>query len=286
MKKIKNNPHLTAIKRTRISFPTNWLMKNNLFIGKILDFGCGLGFDVKFLSSKGFKITGYDNYYHPKYPTERFDTIICNYVLNILEPYQQTEVLLQISQLLKPNGKAYFAVRRNIKNEGFRMHYIHKQYTYQSNIILPFKSIFRNKICEIYEYQHFNQIVKQNINDCIFCNLDKEVEFLCETDTTIAFFDKFPVNKGHTLIIPKQHIENYFDLSFYEQQDLWFTVNYCKEALAKLFNPDGFNIGINIGKDAGQSIFHTHIHLIPRYKGDVENPKGGVRGVIPNKQNY
>ena len=85
---------------------------------------------------------------------------------------------------------------------------------------------------------------------------------------------------------PNTNIENYFDLSFYEQQDLWFTVNYCKEALAKLFNPDGFNIGINIGKDAGQSIFHTHIHLIPRYKGDVENPKGGVRGVIPNKQNY
>ena len=70
------------------------------------------------------------------------------------------------------------------------------------------------------------------------------------------------------------------------QQDLWFTVNYCKKVLTKLFNPDGFNIGINIGKDAGQSIFHTHIHLIPRYKGDVENPKGGVRGVIPNKQNY
>lgn len=100
------------------------------------------------------------------------------------------------------------------------------------------------------------------------------------------FFDKFPVNKGHILVIPERHIENYFELSIREQQALWLVINHCKEKLTKHFNPDGFNIGINIGEYAGQSIFHSHIHLIPRYKGDVENPRGGVRGAIPEKQNY
>lgn len=168
--------------------------------------------------------------------------------MNVLEPYQQTEVLMQISQLLKPNGKAYFAVRRDIKYKGFRMHHIHKKTTYQCNVILPFKSIFQNENCEIYEYQHFNQVEKQNSNDCVFCNLSKDVEIVCETATVVAFFDKFPVNKGHILIIPKRHIENYFELSIREQQALWLVINHCKEKLTKHFNPDGFNIGINIGE--------------------------------------
>ena len=78
----------------------------------------------------------------------------------------------------------------------------------------------------------------------------------------------------------------YFDLTTREQRALWLLVNHCKKLLAERFHPDGFNVGINVGEAAGQSVFHVHIHLIPRYKGDVENPKGGVRGVIPNKQKY
>lgn len=153
-----------------------------------MDFGCGFGFDVETLEKEGLNIIGYDNFYCPQYPEKQFDTIICNYVLNVLEPYQQTEVLMQISQLLKPNGKAYFAVRRDIKYKGFRMHHIHKKTTYQCNVILPFKSIFQNENCEIYEYQHFNQVEKQNSNDCIFCNLSKDVEIVFETATVVAFF--------------------------------------------------------------------------------------------------
>ena len=79
---------------------------------------------------------------------------------------------------------------------------------------------------------------------------------------------------------------NYFDLSNEEQQDLWHMVNHCKTILEKRFHPDGFNVGINVNQAAGQSVLHVHIHLIPRYKGDVENPKGGVRGVIKEKQMY
>lgn len=285
MKKIKNNPHLTAIERTSMSFPTRLLKERKLLIGDILDFGCGFGFDTDDLQKSGYNIVGYDNYYRPELPKKRFDTIICNYVLNVLEPNEQAEVLMSVSELLKPTGKAYFAVRRDLKSEGFRTHYVHKQPTYQSNVILPYKSLFQNESCEIYEYQHFNQI-KKEIYECPFCNLNPQIELISEIATAVAFLDSFPVNQGHTLIIPKRHTANYFDLSIHEQRALWLLVNRCKSIIEKRFNPDGFNVGINVNEAAGQSVFHVHIHLIPRYNGDVENPRGGVRGVIPNKQNY
>ena len=290
MKETKNNPHLTAKERTSISFPTRWLKQNNLLKGEILDFGCGFGFDTDELQKEGFDIVGYDNYYRPEYPTKRFDTIICNYVLNVLEPKEQAEVLMEVSELLKPTGTAYFTVRRDLKSEGFRIHYVHKQPTYQCNVVLPYKSVFLNENCEIYEYKHFNRTNYKKqyelFSSCPFCKLNSKVELVCETAKAVAFFDGYPVNKGHTLIIPKHHVANYFDLSDEEQQDLWSMVNHCKAILEKRFYPDGFNVGINVNEAAGQSVFHVHVHLIPRYKGDVENPKGGVRGVIKDKQKY
>ncbi|MCR5456013.1 MAG: HIT domain-containing protein [Bacteroidales bacterium] len=290
MKKTKNNPHLTAKERTTISFPTRWLKQNNCLKGEILDFGCGFGFDTDTLQKEGFDIVGYDNYYRPEYPSKRFDTIICNYVLNVLEPDEQAEVLMSVSELLKPEGKAYFAVRRDLKYEGFRTHFVHKQPTYQCNVILPYKSIFVNDNCEIYEYQHFNKTdFKENYktsDKCPFCKLNPKVEIISETATAVAFLDGYPVSKGHTLIIPKRHVADYFELTVKEQRAIWLLVNRCKKILEDRFHPDGFNVGINVGQAAGQSVFHVHVHIIPRYKGDVENPKGGVRGVIPGKQKY
>ena len=287
---MKNNPHLTAKERTTLSFPTRWLKENNLLKGEILDFGCGFGFDTDELQKEGYSIVGYDNYYRPEYPTKRFYTIICNYVLNVLESKEQAEVLMEVSELLKPTGTAYFTVRRDLKYEGFRTHYVYKQPTYQCNVVLPYKSLFLNENCEIYEYKHFNRNnykeKYESSKGCPFCKLNSKVELVCETATAVAFFDGYPVSKGHTLIIPKRHAANYFDLSDEEQQDLWHMVNHCKTILEKRFHPDGFNVGINVNQAAGQSVFHVHIHLIPRYKGDVENPKGGVRGVIPRKQSY
>ena len=121
---------------------------------------------------------------------------------------------------------------------------------------------------------------------CPFCKLNPKVEIISETASAVAFLDGYPVSKGHTLIIPKRHVADYFDLTVHEQRALWLLVNRCKQILSSRFSPDGFNVGINVGQAAGQSVFHVHIHLIPRYKGDVENPKGGVRGVIPKKQKY
>ena len=288
MENIKSNPynHLTAKEREFLSFPAKKLLQKELLVGEVLDFGCGFGKDVELLRQKGISVAGYDKHYFPQYPSQKFDTIISFYVLNVLLPEEQALVLMEVSQLLKPTGKAYFAVRRDVKYEGFRMHKIHEKPTYQCNVVLKFKSIFLNEHCEIYEYQHYNQLEHSGMELCPFCNPDGERELLLESATAYAMLDKFPVNPGHTLIIPKRHVANYFELSFKEQSACWFMANRAREVLQKRFNPDGFNVGINVGQSAGQTIFHVHIHLIPRYEGDVMEPRGGVRGVIPEKKSY
>lgn len=121
---------------------------------------------------------------------------------------------------------------------------------------------------------------------CPFCHLAEETEIVCETSACIAFYDRYPVSPGHTLIIPKRHVASYFDLTDNERSEMNIMLQSAKKILDKRHHPDGYNIGINVGATAGQTIFHVHMHLIPRYKGDVENPKGGVRGVIPDKQKY
>lgn len=123
-------------------------------------------------------------------------------------------------------------------------------------------------------------------NECPFCILETDRIQLLESEYAFAIFDKYPVSKGHALIIPKVHESDYFKLPFKIQTDCWQLVNNLKELLEKEFNPDGFNVGINVGESAGQTIFHVHIHLIPRYNGDVEDPEGGIRGVIPDRKNY
>lgn len=288
MENLKSNPnsHLTAKERETLSFPAKILLNKNLLVGNVLDFGCGFGSDVKLLQEKGIKIEGYDKYYFSKYPTKQFDTIICFYVLNVLMPEEQAMVLMELSQLIKPTGKVYIAVRRDLQYEGFRKHKIHQKKTYQCNVVLNSKSFFKNENCEIYEYQHYNQIIRRGKTDCPFCNPDSDRELIVESATAYAIYDKYPVNDGHALIIPKRHCEDYFDLTFKEQAACLFMLNKVREIILAKFNPAGFNIGINVGEEAGQTIRHVHIHLIPRYNGDVEQPRGGVRGVIPNKQKY
>ena len=286
MNNLNPNSHLTAIERTSLSYPARLLINKNKMKGKILDFGCGIGKDVELLNSKGYDIKGYDPYYFPTFPTEKFDTILCFYVLNVLLPEEQAEVLMNVSNLLKPNGKAYFAVRRDIHYEGFRVHKVHKKETYQCIIKLGYSSIFKNENCEIYEYQHYTSLHKGNTDLSPFLVGDEIRELIVETATVFSFYDKFPVSKGHALVVPKRLVSNYFELTLKEQMACWIVVNKVKAILQEKYNSDGFNIGININEDAGQTISHCHIHIIPRYKGDVEVPRGGVRGVIPCKKEY
>jgi diadenosine tetraphosphate (Ap4A) HIT family hydrolase len=286
MSQISNRySHLTAKERDALSFPARIVKDRNLLVGEILDFGCGFGKDVEFLKAKGFSISGYDKHYFPDFPQRRFDTIICFYVLNVLLPEEQALVLMEISSVLKPSGRAFFAVRRDLTFEGFRTHKIHQKPTFQTNVVLPFRSIFKNENCEIYEYRHFNQVEKSP-STCPFCNPSSDTELILESALAYSILDKYPVNPGHALIIPKRHVSDYFELSFKEQSSCFFLANEVKKRLQVQFNPDGFNIGINIGEKAGQTVSHVHIHLIPRYPGDVEDPRGGVRGVIPERKLY
>lgn len=280
------NSHLTAKERDSLSFPAKMLLQRNLFAGDVLDFGCGFGSDVKLLQARGVKIEGYDKHYFPEYPSKKYDTILCFYVLNVLMLEEQAMVLMELSQLVKPGGKVYIAVRRDVQFEGFRTHKLHQKKTYQCNVVLNYKSIFKNDSCEIYEYQHYNQLQSTENPECPFCNPDSERTLIVESATAYAIYDKYPVSEGHSLIIPKRHCADYFELSFKEQAACMFMLNKVKEIVASAFNPDGFNIGINVGGEAGQTVNHVHIHLIPRYKGDVIDPRGGVRGVIPDKQKY
>ncbi len=121
---------------------------------------------------------------------------------------------------------------------------------------------------------------------CPFCLVEQEREIIASTSLSLAFFDGFPVSPGHALIIPRRHVASFFDLTEEERQDLLSLLDRVKGIVEERYHPDGYNIGVNVGAAAGQSVFHVHMHLIPRYVGDVQNPKGGVRGVIPAKQKY
>ena len=123
-------------------------------------------------------------------------------------------------------------------------------------------------------------------NPCLFCNIN-QTGYAYENNLAYASYDSYPVTNHHCLIIPKRHIIDYFDLSKDELLACNDLIKIIKnEILVKDHSVKGFNLGTNIGKVSGQSIFHCHFHLIPRREGDVDNPQGGVRSVIPNKQHY
>jgi diadenosine tetraphosphate (Ap4A) HIT family hydrolase len=120
--------------------------------------------------------------------------------------------------------------------------------------------------------------------ECVFCS--NEINVIAETTHAKAFYDKFPVSNGHVLIIPKEHYETYFDLPLFVKNDMFELLDKFKLQLDDELSPSGYNIGINSGVSAGQTVFHCHIHLIPRYDKDMDDPSGGVRAVIPSKQKY
>ena len=128
--------------------------------------------------------------------------------------------------------------------------------------------------------------MKDPNNPCLFCNI-KESSLVEENNLAYVSYDTYPVTDYHCLIIPKRHIKDYFDLT---QEEIVACDQLIKKIKKEIEIKDksvkGFNIGTNSGKVAGQSIMHSHIHLIPRREGDVKNPQGGVRSVIPLKQHY
>lgn len=121
--------------------------------------------------------------------------------------------------------------------------------------------------------------------DCPFCSLPAS-RIVAEDTLTLTIRDGFPVSPGHTLVIPRRHVASLFDASAEEQRAIWDAVRTARTALSSDLRPDGWNIGVNDGAAAGQTVMHVHVHLIPRFAGDVSDPRGGVRHCVIGKGYY
>ena len=120
---------------------------------------------------------------------------------------------------------------------------------------------------------------------CPFCTLPQD-RIVLQSDLALVIRDGFPISQGHTLIIPKRHVGSFFESTDLERDSLLRLIDQAKTALDKEFHPAGYNIGINDGATAGQTVPHLHLHLIPRYLGDSPDPRGGVRWIFPDKAKY
>ena len=124
------------------------------------------------------------------------------------------------------------------------------------------------------------------MKDCFFCQAFENNDYFLENELAFARFDGFPVSKGHLEVIPKRHIKDWWEATDEERMAIFKLIDEAKKIVDEKYHPDAYNIGMNLGEKAGQSIMHLHVHLIPRYDGDVQNPRGGVRGVQCRSKNF
>lgn len=122
--------------------------------------------------------------------------------------------------------------------------------------------------------------------ECPFCTRIARAKIIVGNELAAAIKDAYPVSPGHILIVPRRHIENFLDMTMEEQAAVWALVDPVRRIVEKNRLPDGYNIGVNVGEAAGQTIAHAHLHVIPRYSGDVEDPRGGIRWVIRSQAPY
>jgi diadenosine tetraphosphate (Ap4A) HIT family hydrolase len=121
---------------------------------------------------------------------------------------------------------------------------------------------------------------------CPFCQRLTDGPLVAQNALAAAFLDGYPLNDGHCLIVPRRHEPDFFGLTAEEQAAVWALANEVRRNLQTTRTPDGYNLGLNIGDAAGQTVAHAHVHLIPRYLGDVADPRGGVRWIIPERAPY
>ncbi|ANQ48044.2 methyltransferase domain-containing protein [Flammeovirga sp. MY04] len=215
-KTITHYPELTAIQRDKMSYPTRILMQRGRLNKDILDFGCGHGRDTLELQKSGYCVDKYDKYHHPQFPQKKYDTILCHYVLNVLEKADQSKVLAEVSLLLKQGGKAYFTVRRDVFRPGVRIHKYHQKPTYQCNVVLPFTSFLRTEHCEIYEYTKPSDswLIAETISvAAIWKNnkvqYQKKEAVNARTDKAIALLKEVLGEERSQCFIPKQNTNLY-----------------------------------------------------------------------------
>ncbi len=222
--------HYTAKKRERISFPARWLWENGYLRGRILDLGCGYDKDGETLRSLGLAVDSFDPYYKPETITDQYNTVMCLYVLNVLLPVEQAQVMMEVSRRVAPLGRAYFAVRRDLTHDGYRRNPIYKVETYQCTVVLPWKSIFKNDFVEIYEYVRWDEL-HPKYGDII----KENAHFECETASVVAY--KLYSNSNSRQFFVKSKIEpdNFFKLSLKRQMACWVVVNNICDEIDSVF---------------------------------------------------
>ncbi len=125
------------------------------------------------------------------------------------------------------------------------------------------------------------------MNDpCPLCTASQSRGSVAANDHAVAIFDAFPVNPGHVLIVSRRHVASLFNLEPAEQAALWALLPGVRALLDAQYSPAGYNIGVNVGASAGQTVDHVHVHVIPRYVGDAHDPRGGIRWVLPDRADY
>jgi SAM-dependent methyltransferase len=248
----------TAIARSEPSFPVRYLLRNGYITGRVLDFGCGQGADVRFLHQAGIDITGFDPHYAPESPQGRFDTILCTYVLNVLLALEQTHVLMAISELLAPTGHAYFTVRRDIPRSGFRRHAVRKTKVYQCHAQLPYSSLLRTNHCEIYEYLPLGMLSNTN-PDCMLCCPRDNLSLITESATVYAVHSGQLPDEYHVLVIPKLHEAEIGMLPERINKALEIVATRVQSILAPHLSTESWTMLRHEG--AGE---HAHLVLLPR----------------------
>jgi len=121
---------------------------------------------------------------------------------------------------------------------------------------------------------------------CVFCEAISQHLYFVQNSSAVAFPDAYPLSPGHALIVPRRHETDFFALTDEEQTAVWDLIRQVRDSVEREYSPAGYNVGLNAGPVAGQTIDHSHVHFIPRYKGDVEDPRGGIRWVIPDRAPY
>ena len=121
---------------------------------------------------------------------------------------------------------------------------------------------------------------------CPVCDRQAEGDLVAQNDLAVAFVDRYPLNPGHTLIVPRRHEPDFFALTEAEHTAVWRLVPAVRAHVDARFHPHGYNLGVNAGPAAGQTVWHAHLHVVPRYEGDVADPRGGIRWILPDRARY
>jgi diadenosine tetraphosphate (Ap4A) HIT family hydrolase len=175
---------------------------------------------------------------------------------------EQTDVLMDVSEYLRPSGSAFYTVRRDLRRTGFRQHYKHGVPTYQTNVRLPFETTVRTEFCEIYRYHPYPRIGRDS--ECRLCDPPPDASLLSESAQSYAIFAEDTNADGYALVVPKRHVGDYFDLAEREQQACWLLVNRVQSLLRDRFDPDNFTAGVNLEGTGVQISEHAHIHVLPQ----------------------